>query len=186
LGTGLIKKFSMKLYHLLLNLMLLTAGLSYGQTAKLSCIENEIKNEEGSDPMLIKTCIIKKFKFVSTSYPDYAGRYVYSEHEVYILKRNKYTRTTNAEVFNKYQAKLLAAINKSILQDFHAFAEDANTKDCLEGLQSIPVYKMNDLEISFQGDEIWFEVHWGLSMACRSVDGTIVTFKVKEIEKYLN
>ena len=35
------------------------------------------------DPILIKTCLIKNFKFIKTSYPDYVGRYVYSEHEVY-------------------------------------------------------------------------------------------------------
>ena len=30
-----------------------------------------------------------------------------------------------------------------------------------------------------------YEVNWGLSGACRTVDGTIVSFKLSEIKKYL-
>ena len=176
----------MKRFSILIIFVLLIHSRSDGQTAKPSCIEKERKNEEGKDPILIKTCRIKNFKFVSTSYPDYVGRYVYSEHEVYIFRNNKYVKTTNSKVFNKNQDKLVAAINKRILEDFHKFSADSSTKDCLTEIDSIPTYKMNDFEISFEGNEIWFEVHWGLSSACRSVDGTIVSFKLNDIKKYLN
>ena len=89
-------------------------------------------------------------------------------------------------MFNKNQNKLVTTINKRILEDFHKFSTDSNTKECLTEIDSIPTYKMDDFEISFEGNEIWFEVHWGLSGACRNVDGTIVTFKVNEIKKYFN
>ena len=176
----------MKLISSIIIVFLLTAGISNSQTIKLSCSEKERKNGEGKDPILIQTCIIKNFKFVSTSYPDYAGRYVYSEREVYVRKNEKYIKTTYSKVFNNNQDELLATINEKILQDFHNFRSDPNTKACLTDLDSIPTYKMNDLEISFYNDDIWFEVHWGLSGACRNVDGTIVAFKVNEIKKYLN
>jgi len=176
----------MKLLYFLIIFVLLMSSSSESQTTKLSCIEKERKNDEGKDPILIKTCLIRNFKFVSTSYPDYAGKYVYSENEVYILKNNKYVKTTNSKVFNKNQYQLVATINNRILQDFQRFSADSNTKECLTEFDSIPTYKMDDFEISFEGNEIWFEVHWGLSSACRSVDGTIVSFKMDEIKKYLN
>ncbi len=173
-----------KFFCLIIIVFLLAISVSNSQSIKLSCIEKERKNEEGKDSIQIKTCFIKNFKFVSTSYPDYAGRYVYSEQEVYVRKKDKYIKTTNSNVFNKNQSELLATINKKILQDFHSFASDSNTKKCLTEIDSLPTYKMDDLEISFYGDKIWFEVHWGLSGACRNADGTIVTFKVNEIKKY--
>jgi hypothetical protein len=53
-------------------------------------------------------------------------------------------------------------------------------------MDSIPTYHMDDFKISFNGEEIWFEVNWGLPGACRPVDGTIVSFKMTEIYQYLN
>jgi hypothetical protein len=96
-----------------------------------------------------------------------------------------YVKTTNSEVFNQNQNKLLAIINKKIQEDYKAYSSDSATKECFLGVDSIPEYEMDDLGISFNGNEIWFEVHWDLGAACRSVDGTIVSFTVNEIKKYL-
>lgn len=156
------------------------------QTVKLRCVEKEQRMDDKPDPILIKTCYIKNFKFVSTLTPDFVGRYVYSEHEVYMLKNNKYVKTKNSKLFNNKQGKLVEIINKRILEDFHKFSADSSTMDCLTEIDSIPVYKMDDFDISFNKNEIWFEVQWGLSSACRAVDGTIVSFKLDEIKKYLN
>jgi hypothetical protein len=72
-------------------------------------------------------------------------------------------------VFNKEQNELIDTINARILKDFHTFSSDPNTKECLTEIDLIPTYKVDDFEISFNDDEIFFEVHWGLSGACRSV-----------------
>jgi hypothetical protein len=122
---------------------------------------------------------------VSTSYPDYAGRYFYSEHEVYIRTEKGYAKTTNSKVFNQSQNKLVAIINKRIQEDFQKFSSEPNTKECFIGIDSIPKYEMDDFEISFNGNDIWFEIHWGLISVCRPVDGTIVSFNLNEIKKYL-
>jgi hypothetical protein len=156
-----------------------------GQSLKLTCTERQKKSHYVNDSIIITTCLLKNFKFNTTSYPDYAGRYVYSEHEVYIRTANGYTRTTNSKVFNQNQSELVEIINKRIQADFKALSSDSNTRECLADIDSIPKYAMNDLEISFNGNEIWFEVHWGLSSACRAVDGTIVSFDLEEIKKYL-
>ena len=155
------------------------------QPTKLRCTEKEKKNYNGNDPIIVKTCLYKNFKFINTSYPDNVGRYFFSEHQVLFLSKRKYIKTTNHQVFNKEQKELVVVINQKIKQDFNDFKADSNTRECLTEIDSIPIYKMNDFEISFEGEQIWFEVHWGLSGACRAVDGTIVSFKFDEIKKYL-
>ena len=160
--------------------ILLSFNILLGQSIKVTCSEKEIK--DGEYPTLVNTCIIKNFKFIKVSYPDGVGRYFDSEHNVYIRVNNKYFKTVNSRLFNKNQAKLVSIINEHIQEDFKKNLSDSAVKDCLAGLDSIPKYKMNDFEISFWKDEIWFEVHWGLVSACRSVDGTIVSLKITEIE----
>ena len=155
------------------------------QTLKLTCSERQRKNPDFKDSIIIQTCLLKNFKFVTTSYPDDVGRYFYSEHQVYIRTQKGYVKTTNSKVFNQNQNQLVTIINKEIQEDFRKFSSDSATKECFIGVDSIPEYEMNDFEISFNDNDIWFEVHWDLSAVCRSVDGTIVSFNIKEIQKYL-
>jgi hypothetical protein len=167
--------------------VLLLASIIYSAPRaqlKVTCSEKEKKADYGNDPIIVKTCILKNFKFISTSYPDYAGRYFSSESEVFVRVNNKYIKTSNSRVFKRNQAELLALINERIQSDYHSFEADSNTKACFLNMDSIPVYKMDELNISFYEDEIWFEVHWDLPIACRVVDGTIVSFKLKELGKY--
>ncbi|MFT3935304.1 MAG: hypothetical protein QM726_16885 [Chitinophagaceae bacterium] len=156
-----------------------------GQTTIVKCIENDQKNPDSGDPIVVKTCLYKNFKFKTTSFPDFAGRYFNTKHEVYVLVNKKYIKTTNSNVFNKSQGELVSIINKRIQKDFKDFSTDSTTKKCFTGLHSIPIYKMNDFRISFNNDEIWFEVNWDVPMACRDVDGTIISFKLSQIREYL-
>jgi len=156
-----------------------------GQKMNFHCIEKYKKSDNTEDSIIIQTCFLNAYKFVTTSYPDYKGRYTYSEHKVFVLKNHKYLDITNSEVFNGKQNSLVKIINEKIQKDFKDFSADGNTKDCFTGIDSIPTYKMDDLGISFYGNEIWFEVNWDLSSACTSVNGTIVSFKINEIKKYL-
>ena len=126
-------------------IVFLTVVVSIGQTVKLSCTEKERKNEEGEYPILVKTCFIKNFKFVTISHPDYVGRYFFQEYEVYVRKNNKYVSTKNSSVFNEKQGKLLDIINARILEDFISFRSDSSTKSCFDGIDSIPTYKMDEL-----------------------------------------
>jgi len=164
---------------------LLLAGVSTAQTLKVTCSEKERKQKGDEFPDLITTCFIKNFKFVHTSYPDYVGRYFESEEEVYIYQNKRYVKTTNSNVFNKNQAELLSIINEKIQKDFKKFRADSTVKWCFTEIDTIPIYKMNDLEISFQNNEIWFDVEWHSPGACGPVSGTTVIFKLNEIEKYI-
>jgi len=156
-----------------------------GQTVRVNCIEKERKVPDSEDPIIIRTCFIKNYKFKETSYPDYAGRYFNSEHEVYLLAGKKYIKINNSDFFNKKQDELESMVNERIQSDFRSFLTDSLSRDCLVGLDSIPKYKVNDLEISFMDNEIWFQVRWGLPGACRPFDGTIVSFKLREIGRFI-
>ena len=163
---------------------ILSCHFSEAQHIKLTCTEKELKNGNAQDPILVKTCYIKNFKFVEVSRPDYTGRYD-SEYKLFVRVNNKYQRTVNSSLFNKDQGKLVSIINERIQKEYKDDLANPEVKDCLDGLDSIPTYKMNDFEISFFKNEIWFQVHWGLGSVCRAVDGSIVTFKITEVEKYL-
>src|SRR5215211_2060870 len=102
------------------------------------CTEKERKNEEGQDPILVNTCFYKNFKFISTAYPDYAGRYIYYEREVFVRVNNKYVKTTNDKVFNKTQDKLVALLNKRIKEDFDKLSSDTSTRECFTEVGSLP------------------------------------------------
>jgi hypothetical protein len=174
------------MYKLILLLsFLFIFHLAEAQTVKLTCFEKEKKNDDGKYPILVKTCFIKNYKFISFDYPDYVGRYYYRESKVYVKVNNKYVRTTNSKIFSKKQEQLLDSINNRIQRDFISFSTDSNTKECFRGVDSIPRYNMDDLKVSFYEDEIWFEVNWDLPIVCKSVDGATVSFKIKEIAKYL-
>lgn len=155
------------------------------QKLTFHCVEQSKKSEYPGDSIFIQTCFLNDFKFVTTLYPDYAGRYTYSEHTVFALKNQIYSETTNANVFNEKQSKLVNIINKKIQEDFKKFSTDNNTKDCFDGIDSIPTYTMNDFEIFFTGNEISFAVNWGLPSACRNVSVTSIYFKINKIKKYL-
>ena len=158
-----------------------------GQPTKVTCHEKERKTKDADYPDIIKTCFLKNFKFVKVTSPDADGRYFYSEYKTYILKNNKCVEVDYTEVFNKNQDSLVSIINKRIQEDYQKDLANPDIKDCLRDLKSIPLYKMNDFSISFENDEIWFEVHWGEDgVVCRSVDGTIVSFKLSEMKKYQN
>jgi hypothetical protein len=163
---------------------ILSCHFSEAQHIKLTCTEKELKNGNAQDPILVKTCYIKNFKFVEVSRPDYTGRYD-SEYKLFVRVNNKYQRTVNSSLFNKDQGKLVSIINERIQKEYKDDLADTSINDCFDGLDSIPTYKMNDFKISFYENKIWFIVDWGLSGYCRGVDGAIITFEIAEIEKYL-
>ncbi len=151
----------------------------------VSCTEQKSQNEEGGGPVLTKTCLYKKYKIITQGYADFKGRYSY-EYSVFKKDENgSYVRIKNAMLFNENKNELLSIINSKIKKDYMSFSNDPETKDCFEGASFTP-YNFDQLGIDFDADEINFNVTFGLSGSCMSVDGTIVSFHFDEIKKYLN
>jgi hypothetical protein len=176
-----------------IKLVLLTAIATLGlyvatmaqETNKVTCTEKKSKNKEGGDPILTKTCLYKKYKTISKGQPDYKGRYSY-EYSVFKKQENgSYVQIKNAALFNENKNELLSIINSKIEKDYKTYSNDSETKDCFEGTSFTP-FEFDQLGIDFDVDKINFNVTFGLSGACMSVDGTIVSFTLEEIQKYLN
>ena len=101
-------------------------------------------------------------------------------------KNGKYVKVPNTALFNLDQAHLLKLINDRIRRDFNVYSTEPETRDCFIDFGKLPTYGMNDLGIDFNNDEIQFHIEFGLPEFCDAVGGTIVTFKISDIEKYLN
>jgi len=149
----------------------------------VSCSQQENKNDEGGDPIIIKTCLFNSYKTVSTGSPDYKGRYSY-QYELYMKQNGKYVKVNNSALFNQNQNQLLSNINQEIQKDYKIFSTDPVTKDCFKGMTS-PKFTIDQLGIDFDDNKINFSVTFGLSSACMSVDGTTVSFTLDEIQSYL-
>ena len=152
---------------------------------KVTCTEKESKNEEGGSPILTKTCLYKTFKTITKGFPDYKGRYSY---EYSILKKQEngsYLPIKNASLFKKNKNELLSIINNKIQKDYISYSNNLETKDCFEGISFTP-FNFNELGIEFESNTIEFNVTFGLIGACMSVDGTTISMKLDEIQKYLN
>ncbi len=152
-------------------------------TIHANCSEKKLKNEDSQDPIIVKTCYLKNCRFVSTGYPDRKGRYSW-DYELYKKTGQKYVKAMNEEIFNTQQNELLKILNKRVEKDFLQYSTDADTKDCFSD-KTYSGHTLNDFKISFEGDQIWFSVYFGLPGACRNVDGSFVIFKLREIQKYL-
>ena len=163
----------------------LTVATMAQVTNKVTCTEKESKNEDGGDPILNKNCLYKQYKTISKGYPDFKGRYSY-EYSIFKKQENgSYVQIINATLFNENKNELLSIINSKIEKDYKSYSNDPETKDCFEGASFTP-FNYDQLGIDFDVDKIYFNVTFGLGGACMSVDGTIVSFNLDEIQKYLN
>ncbi len=154
------------------------------EKAKVTCNEKQKGNSEGGDPIQIKTCTYKNFKSITTGIADFNGRYSY-QYELFKKQNDKYVKIKNSEFFNQKQSELLSLVIKKIKKDYNDISKNPDTKECFEGM-TFPKYSINDLGIQFEDNAIQFNVTFGLSGACMSVDGTSVSFPLNEIEQYLN
>jgi predicted small lipoprotein YifL len=152
--------------------------------ASASVVETEFSNEDGSGTK--KICLFNSFKTISTGYNNERNGKMYWTYELYQNKNGNYVKVQNNVLFNLEQKQLLKLINDRIKRDFNVYSTEPDTRDCFIDFGKVPTYKMNDLGIDFTEDEIQFHIEFGLPEACDAVGGTVVTFKISDIIKYLN
>jgi hypothetical protein len=150
-----------------------------------TCGEKEEKNPESEDPTIIKTCTFRNYKTILIGNADYKGRYSW-EYNLYKTSRNEDLKIDNTLLFNQKQSDLLKQVNRRIKADYLMVAGDPENKDCFEGVDPIHDFEMNELGIQFETDKLVFHVEYGLPSACLAVDGTSISFTLKELEPYLN
>ena len=148
------------------------------------CSEKEQIIKDSPDPRIIKSCTFENFKSVSIGDADYKGRYSYS-YKLLKLINNRYVEIKNSELFNENKKELLAIINQKIKETYHEYLNNSETKYCFDGF-TLTEASFDDLGISFNDNGIDFSISFGLSGACLSVDGTIISIELAEIKVYLN
>jgi hypothetical protein len=150
------------------------------------CSENEIKDpDQPEDPIIVRTCIWKGYKFMRTGSADNMGRYSW-DNEVYRIMEDKTEIITkNSAVFSVNQGELENLINKKVSEELAELKKDEENSECLLNFQ-LPIFKLNDLQVSFDGDQsIVFEVGLGLGSACRPVDVIYVRIPITRVEIFL-
>ena len=154
------------------------------QLKKSVCSENEIKNpDQPEDPIIVRTCIWKGYKFMRTGSADNMGRYSW-DYEVYrIMKDKTEISTKNSAIFSINLVELENFINKKVSEELAELKKDEDeiNLECLSNFQ-LPIFKLDDMQVSFEGeDSIVFEVGLGLGSACRPVDVIYVKIPITQV-----
>jgi hypothetical protein len=152
------------------------------------CSENETKDpNQPEDPIIVRTCIWKGYKFMRTGSADNMRRYSW-DYEVYRVMEDKIEISTkNSAVFSINQVELENLINKKVGEELAELKKDEDevNLECLSNFQ-LPIFKLDDMQVSFDGDQsIVFEVGLGLGSACRPVDVIYVKIPITRVEIYL-
>lgn len=148
------------------------------------CSVSESPKPDPGGLILTKTCFYKKYKLVSTGYPDYKGRYSYRFAVFAKQADSSYELTRNGSLFNKKQDELVSLINERIRLDYQKFQSDPQNDDCFSGF-SIRNYSLDEMGMTIGDEGFNFDIYFELSSACMAVDGTTISLSWKEIDKYL-
>lgn len=149
------------------------------------CSEKEMPNPDTEDPIINKTCLYKHYKTVSIGSPDYKGRYSY-EYKLYKKQSNgTFKKVKNVSLFNEKKNELLSLINAKIKKEYDLYAQDPESSDCFDQMSFVS-FTFEQLGIDFDNNAINFNVTFGVSGACSSVDATSIAFSLNEIKQYLN
>ena len=149
------------------------------------CSEKEMPNPDTEDPIINKTCLFKEYKTISIGSPDYKGRYSY-EYKLYKKQSNgTFKKVKNVSLFNEKKNELLSLINAKIKKEYDLYAQDPESSDCFDQMSFVP-FTFEQLGIDFDNNSINFNVTFGVSGACSSVDGTGIALSLNEIKQYLN
>lgn len=149
------------------------------------CSEKETPNPDTEDPIINKTCLYKHYKTISIGSPDYKGRYSY-EYKLYKKQSNgTFKKVQNVSLFNEKKNELLSLINAKIKKEYDLYAQDPESSDCFDQMSFVP-FTFEQLGIDFDNNAINFNVTFGVSGACSSVDGTGIALSLNEIKQYLN
>ena len=149
-----------------------------------TCTVTEKQNPDGTDPIIIQTCIWGQYKFVKVGSPDYKGRYSY-EYEVYRTTDNKDIKVQNKDIFNSKFGDLEKLINSEITKELKENRQDPENAECLNDVGN-PSFSINDMGITIdQKSRMEFNVSFGLGGACFNVDGASAKFSLKDISDYI-
>jgi hypothetical protein len=159
---------------------------SFCQTRKftLVCKETTEKNEKEKEaPIITKTCILDKYKFVEIGSPDYKGRYFW-EYHVYKKVKTKFIKTNNSDIFQDID-ELENIINTEIEKEYNSNKKNPELKDCIDFIK-LKHFSINEMGITFdETKNMVFNTSFEIPLACLNVDGNMIAIDLNQIKKYL-
>ena len=152
---------------------------------KVYCFESTEEQGEGIEPAMVKTCIYKGYKTVSTAYADGMGRYTYFERIIYkIQPDNKFAQIKNSAMFNDSNAELLNRINAELKKQYDSYSKEGALDGCYDG-KPFKSFKMDDLGVEFQEKGVDFSATFGFYGACAAVNEGVISISIDEMQKYI-
>lgn len=146
------------------------------------CSEKEVPSSDGDMPSIDRTCFFRDFKAHALGAADHKGRYTYT-YTMYRKDGEGWVQVSNATLFQQaLLPELEVDINQRIKKDYETLKADDG--GCFNGFRFEP-FLVNQLGIYFKDDQIFFAATFGLPEACMAVDGTIVSYRLTEIQRYL-
>ena len=157
---------------------------------KIECAEREEPNDDDIEsPKLINTCTFRDLTIVIESTADEKGRYFESYR---YLKFNN--EVQNSEFFNSKKTELERILNEKFKSEFLKISNNPNSEGCFDDVTYENVsfggqidkygYRYNEINITFNNNQISFHRTFGLPMACLSQEGLSLEFSISELEPY--
>lgn len=149
---------------------------------KIRCKE-ETFEQRGEEPILKNTCSWRYYKIIETGTPDRRGRYTWKT-DIYNNLVDSHAIVTLSSLFKVDSLTALEAkINERIKEEFEYLAE--TNRHCFPRSMQCPTFALKDMRFVVSDNaSVSFEVTFGLSNACYTVDFVSATFKMSELEDY--
>jgi hypothetical protein len=157
-------------------------------SVKLVCTEKERKSENPgvTDPVIIKSCLLKDFKIVDTARPDYTGKYFHT-YRVYKKISNHFVSAQNSILFKPTAIpELERIINRQVKKDYEEYIADKELKSCFPAGYKLRYYTIDDLSISvlsITDQKLYFEADFGIS--CINIGASYSSFSIKTLAAFL-
>ncbi len=149
----------------------------------VTCREEMIEKKGSVDPIIVNTCLWRKYKIVETGTPDYKGRYSWAT-EIFLDQKDSVKKVSNADLFKLDKiSELETLVNKRLEEDFNALK--LVETECFSRRRYYPSFKLKDMRLAFGANsEISFEVIYGFSEACFAVNAASTSLKIVDIKDF--
>jgi hypothetical protein len=170
--------------ELQINLKKLQDSINYLNIFNVVCKEELMPRNTGEEPLLINTCIWRKYKIIETGTADYRGRYSWKT-EIFKADKDSLIAIDMLELFKTDSLNQLEIkINERLKEDF-AYLFEAN-RNCFPRHYIYPGFKLKDMRFMISDNsEISFEVIYGLNSSCFAVNAASASFKIKDLVPFL-
>lgn len=149
----------------------------------VSCKEEILITKGKVDPVIVNTCVWRKYQINEKGTADTKGRYIWTT-ELFEKKGDSLIKISNVDLFKAEKiGELEKMINDRLDEDFKAMK--LSDAECFNRRKYYPTFKLKDMRLAFNDNsEISFEIEYGLTDACFAVNSASTNFKIVDLKEY--